>query len=333
MRHPLLLTLVIATAGCAVQRQPVPAEAEEAPANPVFITPDIYANKELGMNREGDLVRNGRYTLKSTTPTIAQEDLMAQIIEVTIPGSLKPTVGDALKHALSRSGYALTAPNNTTKVLFSRPLPAAHYNLGPMKLRDTLQVLAGPAWKVQVDEVTRQVAFSLRPGYQVPAQQRPRSPAAVAGTPVVSPPKAVIISTAPPSTSVTATASADHLDVEVAKSGSTGATPIPASSATAAIVSVPPPAPASKPPTQIWSAESGSTLRDSVEAWAEKAGWTLIWEQDDLNYPIVAPLRFEGSFQEAIDQVFPLYDKAPRSFVVDGSSSQRFVHIAERKKK
>ncbi|SMG64116.1 hypothetical protein BMETH_21721112239, partial [methanotrophic bacterial endosymbiont of Bathymodiolus sp.] len=35
----------------------------------------------------------------------------------------------------------------------------------------------------------------------------------------------------------------------------------------------------------------------------------------------------------AIKQIFPLYDGAPRSFVVDGSSSpiQRVIYIAERK--
>lgn len=74
-------------------------------------------------------------------------------------------------------------------------------------------------------------------------------------------------------------------------------------------------------------------MRQSVEAWAKNANWTLIWSQDDLDYPIQAPLRFEGSFEEAIKQLFPLYDTAPRSFVVDGSDSQRVLHVDERKKK
>ncbi len=37
-----------------------------------------------------------------------------------------------------------------------------------MTLRNTLQVLSGPAWQVKVDEVARQVCFVLRPGYQLP---------------------------------------------------------------------------------------------------------------------------------------------------------------------
>ena len=51
-------------------------------------------------------------------------------------------------------------------ILYTRPLPAAQYKLGPMTLRNTLQVLSGPAWQVKVDEVARQVCFVLRPGYQ-----------------------------------------------------------------------------------------------------------------------------------------------------------------------
>ena len=34
--------------------------------------------------------------------------------------------------------------------------------------RYTLQVLAGPAWQVKVDEVNRQICYVLRPGYQLP---------------------------------------------------------------------------------------------------------------------------------------------------------------------
>ncbi len=53
-----------------------------------------------------------------------------------------------------------------------RPQPAAHYKLGPTSLRNTLQVLAGPACQVKVDEIMRSVCFELRPGYQLPEGQR-----------------------------------------------------------------------------------------------------------------------------------------------------------------
>ncbi|MGE1610133.1 TcpQ domain-containing protein [Pseudomonas monteilii] len=106
---------------------------------------------------------------------------------------------------------------------------------------------------------------------------------------------------------------------------------------TTAVVAPPIEVKAATPPRplpQVWTAEVGSTLRDTVEEWAKKARWRVIWAQEDLNYPIEAPLHFEGPFQEAIKQLFPLYDNAPRSFVVDGSEgSQSVLYVAERKKK
>ncbi|OPG72036.1 pili assembly chaperone [Pseudomonas ogarae] len=104
-------------------------------------------------------LRYGRYTLVSTEPTTEQRDLLAQIIEVNIPSSLSPSVQDALQYVLQRSGYSLCPDTSTVKVLFTRPLPAAHYRLGPIPLRSALQVLAGPAWQLTTDEVGRSVCF------------------------------------------------------------------------------------------------------------------------------------------------------------------------------
>lgn len=109
-------------------------------------------------NRPAEL-RYGRYTLVSTELTTEQRDLLAQIIEVNIPSSLNPTVQDALHYVLLRSGYALCPDTTSVKVLLSRPLPAAHYRLGPITLRSALEVLAGPAWQLTTDEVGRSVCF------------------------------------------------------------------------------------------------------------------------------------------------------------------------------
>jgi len=87
-------------------------------------------------------LRYGRYTLVSTTPTTEQQDLLAQIIEVNIPSNLS------------------SPATASVQVLFTRPLPAAHYRLGPITLRNALQVLAGPAWPLTVDEISRSVCFT-----------------------------------------------------------------------------------------------------------------------------------------------------------------------------
>ncbi|KNX78319.1 pilus assembly protein PilL [Pseudomonas sp. 250J] len=378
IRQLTTLSLAALVAGCAIQKaeQP-PKPAFDSSRNPEWLSPDIYPN---GATPEKEpVVRYGRYTLVSTQPDASQRDLMAQIIDVTIPSSMNPSVRDAMLYVVDRSGYALCPPSSQhVDILYTRPLPAAQYKLGPMTLRNTLQVLAGPAWQVKVDEVNRQVCFVLRPGYQLPTPTVPtaqlyadkaRAPATSSATPDTTP--GVVVAAVPAPTPITPTTPAVAVSAPVApvlppvapaKDGSipdatltaaakpsTPEAPAPKAhnqlavakptataptSAVAAPAIEVKPAPPSRPLPQVWTADVGSTLRDSVEEWAKKARWRVIWAQEDLNYPIEAPLHFEGSFQEAIKQLFPLYDNAPRSFVVDGSEgSQSVLYVAERKKK
>jgi type IV pili sensor histidine kinase/response regulator len=64
-----------------------------------------------------------------------------------------------LRHLLLRSGYRL-CDGADSEALLGLPLPAAHYRLGPMLLRDALLTLAGSPWRLQVDEPQRQVCFA-----------------------------------------------------------------------------------------------------------------------------------------------------------------------------
>ncbi|MDI3608541.1 PilL N-terminal domain-containing protein [Pseudomonas aeruginosa] len=108
------------------------------------------------------VTRYGRYTLVELAPTAAQHDLLLQVVDVEIPGTLGATVGDALRHLVLRSGYRLCDEQSAD--LLALPLPAAHYRLGPVLLRDALLTLAGPVWDLQVDDGERKVCFirSLR---------------------------------------------------------------------------------------------------------------------------------------------------------------------------
>ena len=134
--------------------------------NPVPAHPEINGGSNRPLLSTGTVeeshpreLRYGRYTLVSTELTTAQRDLLAQIIDVSIPSSLNPSVQDALQYVLQRSGYSLCPVTASVRVLFTRPLPAAHYRLGPISLRRALQVLAGPAWQLTTDEVSRSVCF------------------------------------------------------------------------------------------------------------------------------------------------------------------------------
>jgi type IV pili sensor histidine kinase/response regulator len=105
------------------------------------------------------VVRYGRYTLAELTPTAPQQDLLLQVVDVSIPGTLHANVGDALRHVLQRSGYQLCSGRDID-ALGGLPLPAAHYHLGPLQLRDALLTLAGPARTLHVDHSTRRVCLS-----------------------------------------------------------------------------------------------------------------------------------------------------------------------------
>jgi len=127
------------------------------------------------------VVRYGRYTLVELKPTEAQRDLLLQVIDVTLPDTLHATVGDALRHVLQRSGFQLCS-GPETDAIDALPLPAAHYRLGPMVLRDALLTLTGPAWNLHADEAARVVCFTPVAMPAEPVRPLP-SPAGDADTP------------------------------------------------------------------------------------------------------------------------------------------------------
>ena len=67
------------------------------------------------------------------------------------------TVGEALDHVLSRSGYRLDEPRShwARTILLPQPLPEIHRDLGPIHLSEALKVLAGSAWQLKVNPLYR----------------------------------------------------------------------------------------------------------------------------------------------------------------------------------
>lgn len=192
MNPPIVLFLLLGLlSACATPERPAPSSPPtevDSRRNPAWLRPDIYPDG--AQPSPEPVVRYGRYSLVSTAPSAEQRDLLAQIIDIGIPRGMKPSVHDAMEYVLQRSGYSLCPrTEGSVNVLYTRPLPAAHYQLGPMTLRNTLQVLAGPAWQVRVDEVRRSVCFDSRPGYQDPSVATAVSPTSVPG-PFAAPPKA-----------------------------------------------------------------------------------------------------------------------------------------------
>jgi type IV pili sensor histidine kinase/response regulator len=151
MKYLFVILAVVLFSGCA--QQPVATISDQEAAQSTSQISDNTA-------------RYGRYTLVNTAVSNDQVDLLSQIVDSKIPASMNPTIKEALDHVLLRTGFSLCPPPSPEVVtLYSRPLPAAHYRIGPVSLRNALLLLAGPAYQVGVNEITRTVCFSAKPEY------------------------------------------------------------------------------------------------------------------------------------------------------------------------
>ncbi|MNI10707.1 hypothetical protein D3C73_638280 [compost metagenome] len=154
MHTPTLFTLglMIALAGCNTSPPaPAPAAPSVSPASLQKLKPTLPI-----------WVRQDRYTLVNTQPTLEQRQPLYQLINVQIAPALHANVGEALRHVLQRSGYSLCPDSAAVDRLFSRPLPAVHHQLGPISLLDALTIIGGPAWRINIDPVDRTVCYALR---------------------------------------------------------------------------------------------------------------------------------------------------------------------------
>lgn len=106
------------------------------------------------------------------------------------------------------------------------------------------------------------------------------------------------------------------------------------------------PAPAAPPPdaaseTRLWTMAKGVMLSDGLADWMEQTAaggdryrWTLDWAAFDgvnrehrVDYRIVAPLRFNGTIDQAVAQLVMLYKKSTKPLVVQINKDQRLIHI------
>ncbi|EHS2457586.1 TcpQ domain-containing protein [Salmonella enterica] len=176
------LSLPLVIAGCAQQTSTSTARDSafaQSLRPPAFS--DIY-------QRSPEVTRSGRYTLVSVKSADAQREPLNQLIDITMPGQLVNSVGDGFRYLLFQSGYSLCGRYGADFAeLLKRPLPAVQRKIGPMRLSEALQIVAGPAWRMSVDEVNREVCFVLRDAWlaqaKTPVSTTPV--ATVSGTPGV----------------------------------------------------------------------------------------------------------------------------------------------------
>lgn len=87
-----------------------------------------------------------------------------------------------------------------------------------------------------------------------------------------------------------------------------------------------------RPAPETWTGKDGSTLRESIEAWGQKAGWRVIWDKgaEDIDYPLLAPVRFQGTFDEAASAFIKLYEKAKKPLLVDIQATQKLIYVTRK---
>ncbi|WP_449632063.1 PFGI-1 class ICE element type IV pilus protein PilL2 [Rahnella aceris] len=397
------LTLSLLTAGCTNN------------GTSTDVLPRISANPRVSDIYQGqspEVVRYDKYTLVSTRPADAQRDPLNQVVDITMPAQLVRSVGDGFRYLLLESGYSLCpASSSIFTELLSSPLPAVQRSIGPVRLSEALQVLAGPAWRLRVDDVNREVCFTLRDAYRdfaprasapvssralttvtssprlsgnpftapsvgvsnnnpatsllpVPAAGQPKPVLKPESVPVPSPvlttvksgtlgskstPVGSKYSPAVPSTRqprLTVQSPAKTSSPSVAAAGTTSlltsqTSPVPKvpplqnpSTSASGPLFVPGTPVTAAPSGQLWRAEVGSTLKETLTRWASSAkcdnggSWVVIWPVS-LDYRIDAPLTFHGNFESVLVQVFDLYRQADKPLYAAASRMQCLVSVSD----
>jgi type IV pili sensor histidine kinase/response regulator len=145
--YALILLVAVSLIGCATVT-PGPALIRAATAHPP--------------ENPLPVIRYGRYTLVEINPTHAQTNLLEQVVHLNVPVTANATVGVALDVLLAGSGFRLCEDNEGVQGLRGLPLPSSHFAPGPLTLKSMLEVLAGPAWELQVDALSRTVCFKSK---------------------------------------------------------------------------------------------------------------------------------------------------------------------------
>jgi type IV pili sensor histidine kinase/response regulator len=135
--------------------------------NPPVSTPPLSNqvsmknHDDLAQTQKPEVVSYDRYLLTNINPLEVQRLPLSQIINMTIPEGLSPTIGETINYVIKRSGYSLCGPDVRLRWFLNKPLPLAHFRLGPIRLSEALQIIVGPAWRLHVDEANRTVCYKL----------------------------------------------------------------------------------------------------------------------------------------------------------------------------
>lgn len=150
-----ILPMTALLAGCAMH-QPINAAAIVAmPGGQVINGTDVSGSSQVG-----------RYI---TTSNVAKADQINPLLTVAT-FKFAPniqTIGQALNQVLQYSGYAIVPSHDQSPEVqqtLSKPLPYSMRELGPVQIKDALNLLMGKdVFIMVIDPLHRLVNFDLRP--------------------------------------------------------------------------------------------------------------------------------------------------------------------------
>lgn len=106
-----------------------------------------------------EFIPSSRYTDVNTSATLAQKDPLSVIVNFSFPRNIE-NVGDALYLISTPSGYRFSLEeDDVAYILFEMPLPEVHKQLGPISLRNAIEILSGSGFEPVFDDATRLISF------------------------------------------------------------------------------------------------------------------------------------------------------------------------------
>ncbi len=129
----------------------------------------------LSFALETEYAQTGRFISVPVGPSVGQRNPLESLITVTFPANIV-TIGDAVEHLLSRTGYQLATPvqlDLATRSLLKLPLPEVQRRIGPIRVKEAMAMLVGESFQVLVDPVHRLVGFKLIEGNKSPNLTQP----------------------------------------------------------------------------------------------------------------------------------------------------------------
>jgi hypothetical protein len=90
-------------------------------------------------------------------------------------------------------------------------------------------------------------------------------------------------------------------------------------------------APVPPAPVKVWTLLPTLSLRENIEAWSKKAGWTVVWEAVD--YAVVAKVEFRGEFDSPegpLAELIRAYEKSDQPIQVRLKTLDRVLHVVNK---